>query len=141
MVPIHECIGPIRDAQNTLNAHRHGWEDEREKAAHSYHPRRGGHCDSTKDRSPSPPLSGPQVFGRHILSVAFPPRYRPPMNIPNTPGKRTLNRGSRITGLFARMATLIVITSLSVTSPYSWPIRCEHGWSTFSPIGFKVRRI
>jgi len=34
----------------------------------------------------------------------------------------------------------IAITSLSATSPCSWPILREHGWSTFSPTRFKVGR-
>ena len=38
--------------------------------------------DSGEDWSPSPNLLGPQAFGWHILNVAFPPRYRPPTNVP-----------------------------------------------------------
>ena len=34
------------------------------------------------DQSSSPSLPGPQALGWHILNAAFPPRYRPPTNIP-----------------------------------------------------------
>jgi hypothetical protein len=58
MVPVHECIGPFRNARNTLNARRCGWWEEREEAARGYHP----HCSkcyvSIKDRSLSPHRRG-----------------------------------------------------------------------------------
>jgi hypothetical protein len=81
-VPIHERVSPIRDACNSLNAHRRGREDEREEVACGYHPHCVGRYDSTEDRSPSPVLLGPQVFGRHILNAPFPSWYRLPTNIP-----------------------------------------------------------
>jgi hypothetical protein len=56
---IHECIDPICDARNTLNAHRHEQGDEREKVAHGYHPCCGGCYNSAKDRSLSPTPPGP----------------------------------------------------------------------------------
>ena len=82
MVPVHERLGLYHDACNTLEAHRRSHGDEREEASRGYHPRRGGHYNSSKDRSPSPNLPGPQAFGRHILYAIFSPRYRPLTNIP-----------------------------------------------------------
>ena len=35
----------------------------------------------------SPSLPGPQAFDRHILNTTFPPRYRPPTNIPKYSGE------------------------------------------------------
>ena len=35
----------------------------------------------------SPGQLGPPAFGRHILNAAFPPRYRPPTNIPKYSGE------------------------------------------------------
>ena len=81
-IPIHQRLGYNRDAHNTINAHRHAYSDLREGAHRGYHPRCGGRYDSGEDRSPSPGLPGPQAFGRHILNVAFPQRYRPPTSIP-----------------------------------------------------------
>jgi hypothetical protein len=37
-----------------------------EKVRRGYHPRRGGHCNSEEDRSPSPEPPGPRVFSRTI---------------------------------------------------------------------------
>ena len=71
-----------RDARDTLDASRRAYNDPREGARCGYHPRHGGRYDSGEDRRPSPGLPGPQAFGRHILNAAFPPRYRPPTNIP-----------------------------------------------------------
>ena len=87
MVLVQEHLGPNRDACNTLDAHRCGWGDKREEANHGYHPRRGRCYDSDKDWSPSPDLPGPQALGQHILNVAFPPRYRPPTNVPKYSGE------------------------------------------------------
>jgi hypothetical protein len=81
-VLIHECVSPIRDACNSLNAHRRGREDERDEVAYGYHPHCVGCYDSTEDQSPSPALLGPQVFGHHILNAPSPLWYRPPTNIP-----------------------------------------------------------
>ena len=79
---MHEYLGLNRDARDTLDARRHTRGEAREEASRGYHPRRGGRCDSGEDRSPSPDLPGPQVFGRHILDAAFPLQYRPLTNIP-----------------------------------------------------------
>ena len=81
VAPVHERLSLHRDARNTLDARKRGRSDERDEAGRGYHPRRGGRYDSGEDRSPSPNLSGPQAFGRHILNAAFPPQYRPPTNI------------------------------------------------------------
>jgi len=86
-VPVHERLGHNRDARSTINARRCAYNDSREGARRGYHPRRGGRYDSSEDRSPSPGLPGPQAFGRHILNAAFPPRYRPPTNIPKYSGE------------------------------------------------------
>jgi hypothetical protein len=59
VAPVHERLGHNRDARNTLDACRRGWDDKREKTSHSYHPRRGGCYDSGEDRSPSPDQLGP----------------------------------------------------------------------------------
>ena len=72
MALVHERLGLHRDTRNTLDARRHAHSDEREEVSRGYHPRRGGCYD---DRSPSPDLSGPQAFGRHILNAIFPLRY------------------------------------------------------------------
>ena len=79
---MHERLGRNCDARDTLDACRHTRGDARKEASRGYHPRRGGWYDSGEDRSLSPDLPGPQAFGRHILDAAFPPRYRPPTNIP-----------------------------------------------------------
>jgi len=79
---VHERLGLHRDARNTLDIHRHACGDEREEASRGYHPCCGGRYDSGEDRSSSCDLPGPQAFGRHILNVVFPSRYRPPTNIP-----------------------------------------------------------
>ena len=81
-IPVHQRLGHNRDARSTIDARRHAYNDSREGAKRGQHPRRGGCYDSGEDRSPSPGLLGPQAFGRHILNAAFPPRYRPPTNIP-----------------------------------------------------------
>ena len=79
---IHQRLGCNRDAHSTIDARRCTYNDSREGAKRGYHPQRSGRYDSGEDRSPSPGLPGPQAFGRHILNAAFPPRYRPPTNIP-----------------------------------------------------------
>ena len=86
-IPVHQCLGRNRDARNTLDARRRAYDDSREGAKCGYHPRRAGCYDSGEDQSPSPSLPGPQAFGRHILNAAFPPRYRPPTNIPKYSGE------------------------------------------------------
>ena len=65
-----------------LNARRRARSDEREDGSRGYNPCHGERYDSSEDRSPSPDLPGPQAFGRHIFNAVFPPRYRPPTNIP-----------------------------------------------------------
>ena len=82
VVLVHERLGLHRDACDTLDARRRTHGDTREEASRGYHSHRGGCYDSGEDRSPSPNLPGPQAFGRHILNVVFPLRYRPPTNIP-----------------------------------------------------------
>jgi hypothetical protein len=47
-----------------------------ETVRRGYHPRRGGHYDSGKDRSPSPEPLGPQAFSRAIRRASFPTRFR-----------------------------------------------------------------
>ena len=84
---MHECLGHNHDARSTIDARRRAYNDSREGARHGYHPRRGRRYDSGEDRSPSPGLPGPQAFSRHILNAAFPPRYRPPTNIPKYSGE------------------------------------------------------
>ena len=78
---MHQCLGRNRDARSTLDARRRTYNDPREGARHGYHPHRSGRYDSGDDRSSSLGLPEPQAFGRHILNIAFPPRYRPPKNI------------------------------------------------------------
>jgi hypothetical protein len=46
-----------------------------EKVRRGYHPRRGGHYDSEKDRSPSPEPPGPRAFSRAIRRAPFPTRF------------------------------------------------------------------
>ena len=82
MVLVHERLGRNHDARNTLSACRCAHGDAREGASHGYHPRWGRRYDNGEDRSLSPGLPRPQAFGQHILNTAFPPRYRPPTNIP-----------------------------------------------------------
>ena len=79
---MHQRLGRNRDAHNTLDAHRRAYDDPREGARRGYHPHCGGCYDSGKDQSPSPDLPGLEAFGQHILNATFPPRYRPPTNIP-----------------------------------------------------------
>jgi hypothetical protein len=81
MDPIHERLGPNHDARNTLDARRRRQGDKGEEASHGYHPRHDGRYNSGEDRSPSSNPPGPQAFGRRILNVDFPMRYRPPTNI------------------------------------------------------------
>ena len=45
----------------------------------------------------------------------------------STPRRRTTPCGTKTIGLLVKPAARIVITSLSATSPYSWPIWHEHG--------------
>ena len=90
MALVHEHLGLHRDARNTLDAHRCGRSNEREEAGRGYHPHHGGCYDNGEDRSLSPDLLGPQAFGRHILNAVFPPRYRPPTNIPKYSEKTNL---------------------------------------------------
>ena len=84
---MHQRLGHNRDVRSTIDARRHAYNDSREGAKRGYHPRRGERYDSGEDRSLSPGLPGPQAFGRHILNAAFPPRYRPPTNIPKYSGE------------------------------------------------------
>ena len=81
-VLVHLRLSRNHDARNTLDTRRRTYDDSREEASCGYHPRHGRHYNSGEDRSSSPGLPGPQAFGRHILNAAFPPRYRPPNNIP-----------------------------------------------------------
>jgi len=70
-VPVHQRQGRNRDSCHTLDARRRTYDDPREGASHGYHPHHGRRYDSGEDQSPSPGLSGPQAFGRHILNAAF----------------------------------------------------------------------
>ena len=87
---MHERLSHNRDVRSTIDARRRTYNDSREGAKCGCHPRRGGHYDSGEDRSPSPGLPGPQAFGRHNLNATFPPRYRPPTNIPKYSGETNL---------------------------------------------------
>ena len=80
-VPMHEHLGLHHDTRDTLDARRCTHGDAMEGASRGYHHHRGRCYNSGMDRSPSPDLSGPQAFVRHILNVAFQPWYRPPTNI------------------------------------------------------------
>ena len=106
-VLVHERLGLNHDTCDTLDARRRAHSDAREEASHGYHPCRGGCYDSGEDRSPSPDLSGPQAFGRHILNRQ--PTFR------NTLGKQTPDCGSRIIGLLAKRVERILTISLSTT--------------------------
>jgi hypothetical protein len=75
MVPIHERLGPNHDARNTPDAHRRGQGDKGEEAGYGIHPCRGGRYDNSEDLSLSPDPSRPWAFSRHILNMAFLPRY------------------------------------------------------------------
>jgi hypothetical protein len=46
-----------------------------EKVRRGYHLRRGGHCNSKEDRSPSPEPPGPRVFNRAIRRAPFPAHF------------------------------------------------------------------
>ena len=81
VVSLQEHLGRHRDVRDTLDARRRAHGDKREEASRGYHPRHGGRYDSGEDRSLSPDLTGPQAFGRRILNVVFPPRYRSSTNI------------------------------------------------------------
>ena len=84
---MHQRLSHNRDACSTIDTCRRAYNDSREGAKCGYHRRRGGRYDSGEDWSPSPGLLGPQAFDRHILNAAFPPRYRPPTNIPKYSGE------------------------------------------------------
>jgi hypothetical protein len=58
-----------------------------EKVRRGYHPRRGGHCNSEEDRSPSPEPPGPRVFSRAIRRAPFPARFRAPTTITKYSGE------------------------------------------------------
>jgi hypothetical protein len=58
-----------------------------ERVRRRYHPRRGGHYDSGKDRSPSPEPPGPQAFSRAIRRALFPTRFQPPTTITKYSGE------------------------------------------------------
>ena len=78
---MHQRLRRNQDTRDTLDARRRTYDNPREGAIRVYHPCRGGRYDCGEDRSLSPNLPGPQAFGRHILNVVFPPRYRPSTNI------------------------------------------------------------
>jgi hypothetical protein len=59
----------------------------KEKVRRGYHPRRGGHCDSEEDRSPSLEPPRPQVFCRAIRRAPFPTRFRAPTTIAKYSGE------------------------------------------------------
>jgi hypothetical protein len=52
-----------------------------EKVRRGYHPRRGGHCDSEEDRSPTLEPPGLQAFSRAIRQAPFPTQFRAPTTI------------------------------------------------------------
>jgi hypothetical protein len=58
-----------------------------EKVCRGYHPRRGGHCNSEEDRSPSPEPPGSRVFSRAIRRASFPARFRAPTTITKYSGE------------------------------------------------------
>ena len=90
MAPLHERLNLHRDTRDTLDACWHAHGNEREENIRGYHPCHGRSYDSGEDQSPSPDLLGPQAFGQHILNTVFPPRYRPPTNIPKYSGETNL---------------------------------------------------
>ena len=84
---MHDRLGRNHDARDTLDARRCTHGNTGEGVSCGFHPHRGGRYDSGEDRSPSLGLSGFQAFDRYILNAAFPPRYRPPTNIPKYSGE------------------------------------------------------
>jgi hypothetical protein len=52
-----------------------------------YHPRQGGHYDSSEDRSPTPEPLGTRVFSREIRTASFPQRFRQPTSIDKYTGE------------------------------------------------------
>ena len=65
---------------------------------------------------------------------------RPPMFL-NIPVKLTPGSGSKTIGLPVKPVAQMMTTSLFATSHCSWPIRREHGWSTYRPTPYTVGRI
>jgi hypothetical protein len=81
---VHNRVGNNYDVCDVLNAHKRHKEDG---ASHGYHPHRGSHYDSGKDRSPSPEPPGPRVFSQNIHNVLFPVRFRQPANVTKYSGE------------------------------------------------------
>ena len=141
MAPVHERLGLNHDARNTLDARRRARGDEREEASRSYHPRRGGRYDSGEDRSPSPGLPGPRPsVGTSSMLLSRQGTNRLPISL-NILGKQTPGFDSKTIGLPVKPVVRMMMISLFAISRYSWPIRHEHGWSTYRPTPFKVGRI
>src|SRR5688572_25109944 len=84
---IHQRVGPVRDARDTLNARRRSRADRADGADRGYHVHRGGRYDSGEDRSPSPGAAGPRAFSARILNAPFPPRFRQPTSIAKYSGE------------------------------------------------------
>jgi hypothetical protein len=66
---------------NSATTAMHGQKEQRGEVGNRYNPCHGSRYDSSEDQSRCPPLPGPQVFSRHILSAPIPARYHPPANI------------------------------------------------------------
>jgi hypothetical protein len=61
-----------------------------EKVRRGYHPKRGGHCNSEEDCSPSLEPPGPQVFSWAIRRAPFPAYFRAPTTITKYSGETRL---------------------------------------------------
>jgi hypothetical protein len=56
---VHDRLGHNCDARNTLNARKHGREEQKGGADHRYNPCHGGCYDNDENQSLSPPPPGP----------------------------------------------------------------------------------
>ena len=117
-VSVHQRLGRNRNARSTIDASRRAYNDSGEGARHGNHPRRGRRYDSVANNVPV-----------HLLISL------------NILEKQTPGFGSKITGLPVKPVVRMMIISLFAISRYSWPIRHEHGWSTYRPTPFRVWRI
>ena len=58
----------------------------------------------------------------------------------STPGRQTPGFGLKTIGLPVKPVARVMTISSFAISHYSWPIRHEHGWSTYRPTPFRVGR-
>jgi hypothetical protein len=90
---VKQRLGPIRDAQNSIEAHRQaasidnygsGVNHDERRPRRQDDRRRGGHYDSDDDSdlSWSPDQRGPRAFGQNVRNAKFPSRFRAPTNVP-----------------------------------------------------------